>query len=239
MSEHPEVLDSLLDTLVTANHILAHEGVLDVFGHISVRDPDHPDRFYLSCSRSPGLVERGDLLEFDLEGGIVAGEGKPYIERFIHSGIYSLRPDVQSVIHHHAGPVQPFAITGRPLRPVFHLGSVAGAEAKFWDSQDEFGDTSMLIMNQAMGLSLARSLGDQPTALLRRHGAVCVGGSIEQATFIAICMRDNAEFLLNSLAIGEPDYLTPGEVEKARKLHTTGRPVERAWEYWKSRCGRA
>ncbi|MDF1747869.1 MAG: class II aldolase/adducin family protein [Alphaproteobacteria bacterium] len=228
-------MESLLDDLVAANYILAHEGVLDVFGHISVRDPINPQKFHLSCSRSPGLVTRSDLMEFDLAGTVLAGDGHPYLERFIHSGIYSLRPDVQSVVHHHAGPVLPFAVTGKPLRPVFHLGSVAGLQSSLWDSQDDFGDTAMLITSHEMGLSLARSLGQGPTGLLKRHGAICVGTSIQQVTFIAVCMRDNADLLLKSLAIGEPDYLTEGEVEKAQKLHSGGRPVERAWEFWKSR----
>lgn len=221
--------------LVLANRILANEGVLDVFGHISVRHPENPDRFILSRSLAPGQVTEADLMEFDLEGRVVAGEERPYLERFIHSGIYAARPDVHSVVHHHAAAVLPFALTAQKLRPVFHLGAVAGLEAPLWDSQDEFGDTSMLVMNQEMGASLARTLGDRPTGLLRRHGAVCVGPNIRQAVFIAICMRDNAELLLSALAIGEPDYLRPGEVEKAAKAHDGGRPVQRAWDYWAGR----
>ena len=225
----------LRSDLVLANRILANEGVLDVFGHISVRHPEKPDRFILSRSLAPGQVTDADLMEFDLEGRVTEGEERPYLERFIHSGIYAVRPDVNSVIHHHAASVLPFTLTPQPLRPVFHLGAVAGHQAPVWDSQDDFGDTSMLVASPEMGASLARSLGDCPTGLLKRHGAICAGPNIRQAVFIAICMRDNADLLLSSLAIGEPDYLRPGEVDRAAKAHDGGRPVQRAWDYWKSR----
>ena len=228
-------IDDLRADLVLANQILANEEVLDVFGHISVRHPDKPDRFLLSRSLAPGQVTDADLMEFDLEGRVTQGDERPYLERFIHSAIYAARPDVHSVVHHHAASVLPFTLTDQPLKPVFHLGSVAGLQAPLWDSQDDFGDTSMLVASPEMGASMARGLGDNPTGLLRRHGAICVGPNIRQATFIAICMRDNAELLLKALAIGTPDYLSPGEVEKAAKAHDGGRPVQRAWDFWSSR----
>ena len=223
--------------VVLGNHILAMEGVLDVFGHVSVRHPERPDRFFLSRSTSPAQVTDETLLEFDLDGKIVSGDGHPYLERFIHSEIYRARPDVGSVIHHHAAAVLPFAVTGIPLRPVFHMGAVAGEISPIWDSQDEFGDTSMLVFNQPMGASLAKCLGPHPTALLKRHGAICVGESVPRAVHVTVCMRDNAQLLMQSLAMGEVDYLSPGEVEKSAKVNGYGRPLERAWSHWVRRCG--
>jgi ribulose-5-phosphate 4-epimerase/fuculose-1-phosphate aldolase len=218
--------------VVLGNHILAGEGVLDVFGHVSARHPDRPDRFFLSRSTSPAQVSDETLLEFDLDGKVVAGEGHPYLERFIHSEIYKARPDVGSVVHHHAPSIMPFAATGTPLQPIYHLGAVIGPEVPFWDSQDEFGDTSMLVFNPEMGASLARTLGKGNTALLKRHGAICVGETVPRSVFISVCMRDNGELQSNAMAMGEPDFLSPGEVEKSNKVNGWGRPLERAWEHY-------
>lgn len=225
----------LIDELVLANRILAHEGVLDAFGHVSVRDPDDANAFYLSCSRSPGLVAAGDIMRFDLDGNVLEGDGKPYLERVIHGAILKARPDVASVVHHHAPSVLPFALVETRLRPVFHLGAVAGETVPVWDSQDAFGDTSLLVSDTPMAASLAAALGDRPAVLLKRHGAVCVGRDIAQAVFVSICMRDNAELLAKALALGEPSYLTPGEIAQAAAKHDGGAPVARAWEYWASR----
>lgn len=225
-------VDEIRRNVVLGNHILAGEGVLDVFGHVSARHPDDPNRFFLSRSTSPAQVADGTLLEFDLDGKVVAGEGHPYLERFIHSEIYKARPDVGSVVHHHAPSIMPFAATGTALRPIYHLGAVIGPDVPFWDSQDEFGDTSMLVFNPEMGASLARTLGKGNTALLKRHGAICVGETVLRSVFISVCMRDNAQLQADAMAMGTPDFLSAGEVEKSNKVNGWGRPLERAWEHY-------
>jgi HCOMODA/2-hydroxy-3-carboxy-muconic semialdehyde decarboxylase len=130
-------LESQLGDLVLANRILAREEVLDAFGHVSIRHPERPDRFFISRARGPALVERGDLIEFHLDG---APANPPlalpaYAERIIHGAIYQARPDVQAVCHHHATSVLPFCVTGLPLVPVFHLGATMGHHAPFWDAR--------------------------------------------------------------------------------------------------------
>ncbi|POF28304.1 class II aldolase/adducin family protein [Roseibium marinum] len=235
-SANDTVTHSVIDDLVTANRILAGEGVLDAFGHISVRDPHDPGAFFLSRSRSPELVEAGDIMRFDLEGNVLEGEGKPYLERVLHAAILAARPDVNSVVHHHAPSVLPFAVADVALRPVFHLGAVMGARVPVWDSQDSFDDTSLLVSDLDMARSLAQTLGTEPSCLLARHGAVCAGPDIRQTVFIAICMRDNAEVLTNALRLGTPSYLTEGEIRQAAAKHDGGAPVARAWEYWARRC---
>jgi HCOMODA/2-hydroxy-3-carboxy-muconic semialdehyde decarboxylase len=180
-------LESLLSELVIANRVLAREEVVDDFGHVSVRDPRDPSRFWLSRSRSPEVVSRDDLIRFDLDANPEdAGRRRPYLETVLHARIFAVRPDVRCVVHHHARPVLPFTVTKRKLRPVFHMGSVIGATVPVWDSQDEFGDTNMLIDTIAKADSLARVLGPHPCALLKRHGAVCVGASIPEACFVSI-----------------------------------------------------
>ena len=112
----------IIDDLVTANHILYHEDVVDGFGHVSVRHPTRADRFLLSRSIAPGKVKAEDIMEFDLDGNPVDPRGrKPYLERFIHSEVYRVRADVQSVVHNHSPAVIPFGVTNAPLRPISHM----------------------------------------------------------------------------------------------------------------------
>jgi HCOMODA/2-hydroxy-3-carboxy-muconic semialdehyde decarboxylase len=135
-------LDELLRDLVVANRILANENVVDAYGHISVRHPDNPKRFFMSRSRSPELVERDDLIEFDERGEPVNDQRPPYLERFIHAAIFEARPDVTAVVHAHAEDTLPFGLVATPLRPVIHSAAYIGGAIPVWDIRDKFGDTS-------------------------------------------------------------------------------------------------
>src|SRR5260221_1169774 len=138
--------DDVRYELALASRMLAHEGVLDAFGHVSLRHPGDPSRFLLPRSRSPQLIEPDDILEFTVEAEPVrAPTERLFAERVIHGCIYQARPDVMAVCHHHAAPVMPFCIAGVPIVPVFHLGAAGGAAIPFWDQQDEFGDTNLLV----------------------------------------------------------------------------------------------
>ena len=233
----PSPLNGILRDLVLANRILAHENVIDAFGHVSVRHPDNPDRFLLSRSRSPALVTSDDIMEFERDGSVVAGDTRrPYAERYIHAAIYIARPDVHAVAHHHAPAVLPFSLIDTPLRPAFHLAAVIGPVVPVWDSQPEFGDTAMLVDSLEMGQSLAGTLADNAAALLRGHGAVCAAASLKAVCMTAIYMRDNAELILRTLPLGQPRYLSPGEIEKTATIHLRGMPLERAWDYWVARA---
>jgi len=237
MSE-TDLLDHSISQLVIANRILAREDVIDDFGHVSVRHPTRPDRFLLSRSRSPEVVTRGDIMEFDLDGTLLSDDPRrPYAERFIHAALYAARPEVNAVSHHHARPVIPFTVTGVPLKPIFHMGAVAGPDVPVWDSQPEFGDTNMLVDSLPMGQSLARTLGDRAAVLLRGHGAVCAAADLRAICMISIYLKENAELILNSLPLGQPAYLTDGEIEKARALLLSDMPLTRAWDYWAARAG--
>ena len=143
----PDTLAELRYELAIANRILAHEGVLDAFGHLSARHPRDPRRYLLSRSRAPELVEPGDIFEYTLDSEPVSPPGVPlYSERVIHGEIFKARPDVMAVVHHHAPAVMPFCISGEELVPVFHLGAAMGEKAPFWDQRDEFGDTNLLLV---------------------------------------------------------------------------------------------
>ena len=177
-------LDDLIDDIVTANRILAREGVVDSFGHISARHPDNPQRYLLSRARAPDCIEIDDIMEFTLDGTPVdARDRKPYLERFIHGAIYEARPEIQSVVHNHSPSVIPFSITGQKLKPIMHMCANIGHDIPVWDSQDKFGDTDLLVTSMEMGRDLARSLGDRRTALMRGHGCVVATRDLRLAVY--------------------------------------------------------
>lgn len=234
-------LETLIEDLVAANRVLANEGVVDAFGHVSVRNPENPGRYLLARARSPELIEPGDILEHSLDGEPVDARGQePYSERFIHAAIYEARPDVQSVVHHHSHSVIPFGVTGEKIRPVLHMCASIGQDVPVWDSQDNFGDTTLLVANMAMGRDFARVLGKNRCALMRGHGCSVVGGSIQAAVFTSIYLEVNAELQMSASRLGKIKFLSPGEIEKITArvaLGQRGQGVQRAWEYWCRRAG--
>jgi ribulose-5-phosphate 4-epimerase/fuculose-1-phosphate aldolase len=232
----PDKLTDLIEELALANRILAHEGVLDAFGHVSVRHPGNPGRYLLSRSRSPLLIEAADILEYTLDSNPV----KPpkvhlYAERVIHGCIYQARSDVIAVCHHHAPAVMPFCIAGKPIEPVFHLGAAMGEHAPFWDQHDEFGDTNMLVVKPEEGRSLARALGQYSAVLMNRHGATVVGGGLKELVSRSIFMCQNAEYQLRALILGAAQPLHRGEIKLAGTLGAMPNVVSRTWEYWSAR----
>src|SRR5579862_5843325 len=234
----PENLTDLIAELALANRILAHEGVLDAFGHVSVRHPSDPGRYLLSRSRSPLLIEPGDILEYTLDSAPVRPpKAHLYAERVIHGCIYQARSDVMAVCHHHAPAVMPFCVAGKPILPVFHLGAAGGEHPPFWDQHDEFGDTNLLVVKPEEGQSLARALGKHHAVMMNRHGATVVGGSVKALVSRSVFMCDNARHLLNALLLGSATPLHPGETKLAGSISLMPSVIARTWEYWSIREG--
>jgi ribulose-5-phosphate 4-epimerase/fuculose-1-phosphate aldolase len=232
------VAQNHLHDLVLANRILANEGVVDAFGHVSIRSPENPHRYFMSRSRAPELVTAGDLMEFSLDGeAIDLQERTPYGERMIHGAVYETRPEINAVIHNHAYEMIPFGVTGVPLRPVMHCCGIIGTDIPTWDIRDRFGETDHLVVNMEQGRDLAHCLGGRRVALMKRHGCVIAGKTLPEAVMTAIYLQVNAKLLLQSLQLGKPDYLSPAEADKcaARLLSPLG--LDRAWEYWCMRAG--
>jgi ribulose-5-phosphate 4-epimerase/fuculose-1-phosphate aldolase len=232
----PNPLDEARYELALANRIIAHEGVLDAFGHVSMRHPTDPSRYLLARSRSPELVEPSDIYEFTLDSEPVSSAPVNYYgERVIHGCIYQARPEVNAVCHHHSPSVLPFCITGIELQPVFHLGASLGTAAPFWDSRDDFGDTNMLVIKPEEGRSLAKALGSHWMVLMRRHGATLAGTTVRELVFRTIYSHANAEIQLRSMMLGKIGPLTRGEAELTGPYQLQPRPMARAWEYWATR----
>ena len=233
-----EALLRAMQELVVANRILANEGICDAFGHASIRHPENPDRYVMARSRSPGVITIEVLMEYTLDGDPIDQQGRAmYAERHIHGGVYELRPDVQAVIHSHSHAVIPFGVTGVRLQPVLHMGASVGPDVPVWDIHDNFGDTTLLVTNMDQGRDLARCLGDRRAALMRGHGGVVAGGTIKEAVMIAVYLETNARLQLQCLQLGQPKYLTPGEVELGMKQFVGDLAINRAWEYWAIQAG--
>jgi ribulose-5-phosphate 4-epimerase/fuculose-1-phosphate aldolase len=234
-------LDHLLQDLVIANRILAKEDVVDAYGHVSVRHPDNPKRFFLSRSLAPELVERGDMVEHDLDAEPVGNETRAvYLERFIHGAIYEARPDVHAVVHAHAEDILPFGIARQtPLRPVIHSGSFIGANVPVWDIADKFGDTNLLVTNIEQGRDLARTLGANSVALMRGHGFASAARSLIEVVRLSVYLPRNARAQLRALQLGgEIKYLTQGEIAARLAGYRPYSPETwRAWEYWANKAG--
>jgi ribulose-5-phosphate 4-epimerase/fuculose-1-phosphate aldolase len=236
----PTSLTEALRELALANRIAANEGVLDTFGHVSMRHPDNPQRYFLSRSSAPDMVRPDGLIEYDLDSRPIRDAGVPqYSERVIHGEIYKARPDVMAVCHHHSPAFMPLLATGTDYVPVFHLGAVGGIKPPFWDQHDEFGDTNMLVVKPEEGASLARALGAHPMVLMRRHGVTVVGMSVRDCVFRAIQSCRNADFQARAMSLGTISWLSEGETRLAGEISMKTTGLTRSWDYWAMRVGKA
>lgn len=228
----PPVLteEALIEELVTASHVLHDQGVLDAFGHISVRDPDDSNYFFMARKMATNAIRIEDIQKLDLEGNAV--DGRPsYLERFIHTEIYKARPDVQSVLHSHAVSVLPYTFTDRPLRAVTHMGAFLGNGAPVFEIRETHGNSTDLFGGSAsVGAEIANKLADEAVVLMCRHGLAVVGNSIRETVFRAVYAENNAQIQAAGEAIGNINYLTPGEIQAAGAL--VGQQADRGWESW-------
>jgi len=225
---------ALIDDLVVANRILANEGVVDGYGHVSVRNPADPNRYFLARAGAPALVTSADIVEYDLDSNATSGAGAGYMERFIHGEIYRARPDAKAVVHCHCLDVIPFAAAKVPLRPMFHMGYFIGEGVPVFDIREGAGATDMLVSTPALGRALARTLGPRSAALMRGHGAVVVADSLHVVVAKAYYLNVNARLQSEAIQLRGSDvtYLDPEEAKKAVQTY------ERSWEFWKSRLPR-
>jgi ribulose-5-phosphate 4-epimerase/fuculose-1-phosphate aldolase len=224
---------ALIEELVAANHILFDQGVVDAFGHVSVRHDKRPDRFLLARNMAPGRVTAEDIIEFTLDGEPVNANGrKVYLERFIHGEILRRRPDVTSVVHSHSHSIVPLSVVkGARLRALFHMAGFVGQGAPVFEIRDAGGEaTDLLISNNALGRALAALFDGHDIALMRGHGSTVVGGSIKQAVYRAVYAELNARYQLEASRLGEITFLT--EAESAACVRNVEAQVQRPWDLW-------
>lgn len=226
-----DTVKALVRDVVTANRVLARLGIVDAYGHVSVRDPRDASRYLISRSVAPDLVEDEDILLLDLDSAPRAGEKRAlYSERFIHGELYRARPDVAAVVHHHAPTTVAFGVTDTPLRAVYHMGAFLGEGVPVFEIRDTGGTTDMLVRTPELARALARTVGGAPAALMRGHGAVVAGASLAQVIARSVYMEVNARIQLDAARIGGAvRYLDAGEIRETTR--TLG-DYERAWELW-------
>jgi ribulose-5-phosphate 4-epimerase/fuculose-1-phosphate aldolase len=231
--------DQVRRDLVIANRVLAHQNVVDAYGHVSVRHPSRPEHFLLSRSRSPELVAEGDIMEFKLDGRVAGDDERPpYLERFIHGAVYEARPDVHAVVHSHAEETLAFSITGVPLRPVIHVARGIGASVPVWDIAEKFGDdTDLLVTNAEHGRDLAKRLGEGRVVLMRGHGFAAAGSTIMDVVRTSVYLPVNARVLAAAMGFGAFKTLAPGEIRAGAMFNPAAPEAWRAWEYWAHRAG--
>jgi ribulose-5-phosphate 4-epimerase/fuculose-1-phosphate aldolase len=226
--------------LVLANHILALEGVLDAYGHVSIRNPSDPNTFLMSRSRSAEIVAEDDILVHDFTGAVEGVRSSDlYLERYIHCGIYAQRPDVHAVVHSHSDAVLPFSSSNLPLQAVVHGACQIGAErVPLWDSRREFGDTNLLVDRHEMGTSLSQKLGDRAMVLMRGHGFAAGSPTLINLLKMSVALPRNARVLLDIMqAGGEAIPISPGEVAVHAQMDMSAPAAQRQWEYWCRRLG--
>lgn len=225
---------ALIADLVTANHILFDQGVVDGFGHVSARHDAFPDRFLMARNMAPGQVTAADIMEFDLDGEAVSGNGrKIYLERFIHSEIYRARPDVHAVVHSHSQAIVPLTtVKDMRLRPLFHMAGFIGAAAPVFEIRDVSGPGSnLLISDRRLGAALAEMFASSEIVLMRGHGSTVVAESLRTAVYRAVYAEMNARYQIEAMRMGEVTYLTPEEAAHCRS--TIEPQAQRPWDLWK------
>ena len=228
---------SLIEDLVCAYRILAEHGVIDGYGHESVRSDRDPGRNFLARSLAPELVTEADIMEYDLDSNPVDQRGRDmYRERFIHGEIYKARPDATAVVHNHSPSVIPFGVTTAALRPIFHMAAFVGEGVPTFEIRDAERATDLLVKTPYLGQALARTLGKHPAALMRGHGAVVVGENLPRAVGRSIYLEICARLQMQAMAIAGPGgkvtFLDDAEVAASNPVQDYGR----AWHLWRSKA---
>ena len=228
---------SLKLDLVVASRTLAEHGVIDAYGHASARSDKDPQRYFMARNVAPELVTEADILEYDLESNPIDADGRPvYHERFIHGEIYKKRPEVMAIVHNHSHAVIPFACTGVPLQPIFHMSAFIGLGVPTWDIRDAQEGTDLLVRTPELGHSLAQKLGEHPAALMRGHGSVVVGENLQRAVGRTIYLEQNARMQLHArLLAGEGGEIVFMD-EKEVAANVSWQDYDRAWHLWKTRA---
>jgi HCOMODA/2-hydroxy-3-carboxy-muconic semialdehyde decarboxylase len=228
---------SLKEDLVAAYRILAEFGVIDGYGHVSVRSDSNPNHYWLSRSLAPELVTEDDLIEYDLDSNPIDARGRESVrERFIHGEVFKARPEVMAVVHNHSPSVVPFSITQIPMRPIFHMAAFVGEGLPNFEIRDAAKGTDLLVKTPYLGHALAKSLGGAPAALMRGHGAVVVGENIARAVGRSVYLEMSAKMQAQAIMIagtgGRITYLDDEEV----KASVPVQDYKRAWPLWRAKA---
>jgi HCOMODA/2-hydroxy-3-carboxy-muconic semialdehyde decarboxylase len=224
----------LLDDLVAANRILAEHGVIDAYGHVSIRSPDDPGRFFIARAIAPETVQAEDILEYDLDSNPLEARGRDSVsERFIHSEIYRARPDVMSVVHNHSPSVIPFSVTGVKLRALFHMAAFIGEGLPNFEIRKVKKGSDLLVRDPKLGAALAKTLGKSPATLMRGHGSAVTGENLQRSVGRSIYLEMSARMQMQALLLSSKiTYLDAAEVKASAPVQD----YKRAWPLWREKA---
>jgi HCOMODA/2-hydroxy-3-carboxy-muconic semialdehyde decarboxylase len=225
-----------LEELAAAARILAAQGVVDAFGHVSMRHPARKDRYLMACAKAPALVRPEDIVEYDLDSNPLDAAGRPsFLERFIHGAIYKARGDLHAVVHSHSPSVVPFGLVDAPLQAMFHNAAFLAAGVPVFDIREKFGATDLLVGDAAKGGALAEVLGRRDVVLMRAHGSVACGPRLEAAVFRAVYTEVNARIQHWTSALGRGAPPAALDAQEGRLADAVNEKAAlRAWELWRS-----
>ena len=229
------VAADLIADLAAASRILAERGVVDGFGHVSLRHPVAPGRYLMARSLAPASVTPGDIVEYDLESNAVNANGRAsFLERFIHSEIYKARPDIQSVVHSHSPSVIPFGLVRVPMQAMFHNAAFIAAGVPVFDIREKFGATDMLVSNSEKGVALVSVMGGKDIVLMRAHGSVACGPTLQTAVFRAVYMEVNARIQHWTMALAGGASMAALDADEGRLADVINQTAGmRAWDLWR------
>jgi len=222
----------LIADLAAASRILATQGVVDGFGHVSMRHPDTSERYLMSRSMAPALVTPNDIIEYDLDSvPCKEHDSNNFLERFIHGEVYKSRPDIMSVVHSHSPSVIPFGLVNSKMQAMFHNAAFLAMGVPVFDIRDQFGITNMLISDSSKGLALADTLGNKNVALMRAHGSIACGASLQTAVFRAVYTEVNARIQHWALALGNDNGIAALSQEEGELADAPNQTAGlRAWD---------
>jgi ribulose-5-phosphate 4-epimerase/fuculose-1-phosphate aldolase len=220
----------LRDKLALACRLLFMEGYIDHAGLVGARIPEtgnlllNPREMRGTDGRHPGIMQGDDLVVVDPSGKRVEGVNNPPSETPIFTGVFGARPDVMAVFHLHLPMATAFSVVGKPLRPAYIMG------APFGDSVPVCDDGT-LIQRPEQGVYLARALGDNLAVILKGHGAVIVGESIEAAFVASILLEENATRLYQASLLGEPNVFEGDALRELKRQTWQPKVISKIWNY--------
>ena len=228
------ISQELLLDLVAANRILAEHGVIDAYGHVSIRSPDNPNRYFLARSIAPERAQLEDLIEYDLDSNPLDAQGRESVrERFIHGEIYRARPDVMSVVHNHSPSVIPFSVTGVPMKALFHMASFIGDGLPNFEIRKVKKGSDLLVSDAKLGKALAKALGKSPATLMRGHGAAVTGENLQRSVGRSIYLEMSAIMQMQALLLSPRiNFMDKKEVAASSPVQD----YKRAWPMWRDKA---
>lgn len=224
--------EGLVRDLLIACGILDHEGIMDELGHFSVRVPG-TDRVLMNGKVSPGQATEEDIVLLDLEGNKLEGRLEAAKEIPLHLAVYQRRSDVVACAHTHSPAIVALSSVGVRIRAMDNLGATAfGSEAPIFE---EFG----LVDNFGMGHRMMDAMGASDMVVLKGHGNLVAGRSIQETCVAAVWAEKAASLQAQAMMLGEPHWYPEAEVEKVRRQVTAGKAHLRAWNYFRWRLQKA